>query len=82
LAGRKSSWDTLLQYSFIAVLADDGRLDESELEMLKGLSLEDGAIDEMERAVLSRIFARVTRDNASEETLAEISAFKGKYRIP
>lgn len=81
MAGKKSYWDTLMQYSFVAVLADDGRLDESELRMLTDLSLEDGRIDEMERAVLSRIFARVTPENASPEVLEELRAFKARHGI-
>ena len=50
--------------------------------MLEKLALEDGTVDDRERDVLSRIFARVNAGTVSAEVWQEISRFKERHRIP
>ncbi len=50
--------------------------------MFEKLALEDGTVDDQERAVLARIFARVTPDIVSPDVWDEISRFKSRHQIP
>lgn len=77
-----SAWNAIMQYSFLRVFANDGTIDADELAMLEKLALEDGRVDEQERAVLSRIFARISADTASSEVWSEVCRFKERYQIP
>jgi hypothetical protein len=77
-----SAWNRIMQYSFIKVFATDGVIDEQELGMLRRLALEDGQVDQQEREVLSRIFARVSPDALEPHVREEIQRFKVKYSIP
>ena len=77
-----SSWNEIMQYSFLAVFANDGRLDAAEMAMLEKLALRDGKVDSQERAVLSRIFAKVAVDSVTPEVWDEISTFKAQHGIP
>ena len=77
-----SSWNEIMQYSFLAVFANDGRVDAAEMAMLQKLALRDGTVDDRERAVLSRIFAKVQPDSVTPEVWEEIRRFKTKYEIP
>jgi hypothetical protein len=71
----------LVKYSFLHSLAEDGRLDKSELEFLEGIALRDGHIDEQERAVLATIFSRVSPDSVRPEVWVEIERFKERFGI-
>ena len=71
-----------MQYSFLRIFANDGTIDADELAMLEKLALEDGTVDDRERDVLSRIFARVNAGTVSAEVWPEISRFKERHRIP
>jgi hypothetical protein len=77
-----SGWNAIMQYSFLRVFANDGTIDSEELAMLEKLALEDGRVDDRERDVLARVFARVSRDQVSEDVWREIERFKVEYRIP
>ena len=77
-----SSWNALMQYSFLSVFANDGTIDAKEMAMFEKLALEDGNVDDQERAVLARIFARVTPDIVSRDVWDEISRFKSRHQIP
>jgi len=77
-----SSWNAIMQYSFLRVFANDGTIDADELAMIEKLALEDGMIDEQERAVLGRIFDRVNAKTVSDEVWQEITRFKARYQIP
>ncbi len=76
-----SSWNAIMQYSFLSVFANDRTIDAQELAMLKRLALEDGRVDDHERAVLGRIFARVTQDTVSQDVWDEICRFKAQHQI-
>lgn len=71
-----------MQYSFLRVFANDGTVDGDELAMLEKLALEDGRVDDVERDVLARIFAHVTREQVSEDVWAEMVRFKAEHGIP
>jgi hypothetical protein len=71
-----------MQYSFLRVFANDGTIDAAELAMLEKLALEDGKVDDAEREVLGRIFARVSSDTVSEEVWSEVCRFKEHHAIP
>lgn len=49
---------TEIAWSAIKVFADDGTLDEGELNFLLGLALRDKMVDEDEKRVLKSIFER------------------------
>lgn len=76
-----SSWNAIMQYSFLRVFANDGTIDAAELSMLEKLALEDGVVDDRERAVLSRIFARVAEKDVTPEVWEEIGRFKERHGI-
>ena len=71
-----------MQYSFLHVFANDGLIDRDELQMLERLALQDGAVDEKERDVLARVFARVNAQSVDPSVWEEIQRFKAKYDIP
>jgi uncharacterized membrane protein YebE (DUF533 family) len=77
-----SSWNAIMQYSFLRVFANDGTIDAGELAMIERLALEDGLVDDQERAVLGRIFDRVSAKTVSDEVWQEITRFKARYQIP
>jgi hypothetical protein len=77
-----SAWNAIMQYSFLRVFANDGTIDEAELAMLEKLALEDGQVDDDERAVLGRIFARVNRDTVTPDVWDEVCRFKERHSIP
>lgn len=68
-------------FSFLVAFADADFLDEAELQIMQNLALEDGIIDKREKDVLRKIFERITKDNASAETRAEIKRFRAKFNI-
>jgi hypothetical protein len=76
-----SSWNAIMQYSFLRVFANDGLIDPAELGMLQKLALEDGKVDDRERAVLSGIFARVDLATVDPSVRDEILRFKAEYGI-
>jgi hypothetical protein len=78
----RSSWNAIMQYSFLHVFANDGLIDRDELQMLERLALQDGAVDERERDVLARVFARVNPQTVDPSVLEEINRFKARFSIP
>jgi hypothetical protein len=82
MSDTSSSWNAIMQYSFLRVFSNDGTIDAAELSMLEKLALEDDKVDEQEKAVLSRIFARVDARTVAPEVWDEISRFKTQYGIP
>lgn len=82
MAHRDSSWNAIMQYSFLKVFANDGTIDSDELALLERLALRDGTVDEDERVVLSRIFARVEPNTISPGVRDEIRRFKAEHNIP
>ena len=81
MADRESSWNAIMQYSFLRVFANDGTIDAEELAMLERLALRDGIVDDDERTVLRRIFSRVLPDTVSPSVWDEICRFKTEHGI-
>jgi len=81
MADRESSWNAIMQYSFLRVFANDGTIDAEELAMLERLALRDGIVDDDERTVLRRIFSRVLPDTVSPSVWDEICRFKAEHGI-
>jgi hypothetical protein len=77
-----SSWNAIMQYSFLHVFANDGLIDRDELQMLQRLALQDGVVDERERDVLARVFARIDPQAVDPSVLEEIGRFKTRFQIP
>jgi len=77
-----SSWNAIMQYSFLRVFANNGTIDAQELIMLQSLAMEDGAVDDRERTVLSNIFSRVNAESVSAEVWKDIVEFKLRHDIP
>jgi len=71
----------LIKYSFLHTFAEDGRLDQKELEFLEGITLRDGQVDDQERTVLATIFSRVSPDTVPPEIWVEIERFKERFGI-
>ncbi|MGL6222284.1 MAG: hypothetical protein ACRC6L_01755 [Steroidobacteraceae bacterium] len=82
MANGGSSWNAIMQYSFLHVFANDGLIDEQELQMLERLALQDGVIDDKERSVLTQVFARVNEAALEPEVWTEIQRFKAQFDIP
>jgi hypothetical protein len=82
MANEGSSWNAIMQYSFLHVFANDGLIDQHELQMLERLALQDGVIDDRERSVLTQVFARVNAAELDPEVWAEIQRFKTQFEIP
>ena len=72
-----SGWNAIMQYSFLHVFANDRTIDSSELAMLQKLALSDS-----ERAVLSRVFSRISETTVSPDVWQEVCQFKERYQIP
>ena len=72
----------IMGYSFLVVFANDSTIDEAELAFLEKLALEDGVVDDQERAVLHNIFARVDEQCVAPGVWEEIQHFKAKYKVP
>jgi hypothetical protein len=71
----------LIKYSFLHTFAEDGNLDQKELEFLEGIALRDGHVDEQERTVLATIFSRISPDTVPPEIWVEVERFKERFGI-
>jgi hypothetical protein len=76
-----SSWNQILQYSFLKVFADDEMIDAGEWAMLKKLALADGVVDTQERLVLAKIFDRVDPKSLEPKVREEIERFREEHGI-
>jgi hypothetical protein len=82
MANNGSGWNAIMQYSFLRVFANDGLIDRDELQMLERLALQDGVVDDQEREVLARVFARVNPQTIDPGVRDEIQRFKAQFDIP
>jgi len=82
MTGDGSKWNDIMQYAFLHVFANDKTIDAKELAMLERLALRDGEVDDHERSVLSKVFARVSADTVAADVWEEISRFKQQHAIP
>jgi hypothetical protein len=77
-----SAWNSIMQYAFLHVFANDDTIDAGELAMMERLALADGQIDDREREVLGRIFARANQQHMTVEVRESIDRFKARHGIP
>jgi len=55
---------------------------QTHWSMLEKIALEDGNVDDHERALLSRIYSRVTADGVEPNVSNDIVRFKSQHQIP
>lgn len=77
-----SSWNEIMQYSFLHVFANNGTIDADEMAMLERLAMKDGVVDDHERTILRNIFSRVSADTVSADVWESIGQFKARHQIP
>ena len=70
-----------MAYSSIRIFADDGTLDNGELNFLLGLALRDGQIDDDEKRVLGNIFKQAEATNLSLTVQSRIREVRRKHGI-
>jgi uncharacterized membrane protein YebE (DUF533 family) len=76
----ESSWIDLAVKS-IALFANDGKLDRSEVEGLVRKALADGKIDEDERRVLRKIFEKAVPESVTPDGAAAIERARLQLKI-
>jgi len=73
---------TEIAWSAIKVFADDGTIDEGELNFLLGLALRDKIVDEDEKRVLRAIFDRAESSSSLPAKVRErISSVRKQHGI-
>ena len=77
----QSAEKQLIEYSFLVVFANDDTISEGELKMIEKLALEDGKVDEKEKAVIRNIFKRANKEHMDQATRDEMERFRKKYNI-
>jgi tellurite resistance protein len=65
----------------IRVFANDGTLDQQELDSLLGLALRDGRIDAEEKRVLANIFSRASDSPLSPAVQQRLQEVRAKHGI-
>ncbi len=70
-----------LAYASLAAFANEGHLDQGELDSLLKLALRDGAIDEAEKAVLRGVFNRILEEDVSAELWSHIQDVRQAHAI-
>lgn len=71
----------LAEFAFLQVFENNDTIDEAEFMIIKRLALSDGVVDDEERRVLSRIFARVDQRRVSAEVWESIVTMKARFEI-
>ena len=71
----------LAEFAFLQVFENNDTIDEAEFMIIKRLALSDGVVDDEERRVLSRIFARVDQQRVSAEVWESIVTMKARFGI-
>ncbi|MBL0030020.1 MAG: hypothetical protein IPO95_13500 [Rhodanobacteraceae bacterium] len=73
---------TEIAWSAIKVFADDGTIDEGELNFLLGLALRDKIVDEDEKRVLRSIFERAeSSDSLLPKVRERITSVRQQHGI-
>ena len=71
----------IMQFSFLVAFANDGTLEEWEIDFMKKLALEDGVLDDKEKRVFQQIFSRISQESVSPDTWTEIQNFRKEFDI-
>jgi len=77
----KNTGNAMLRYSLLRVFGNNPGMDAEELAMIEQLALRDGVVDDRERAILGRIFARISEHNVPKDVWDEICRFKAEHGI-
>jgi len=78
---RNSQVQALIGYSFLVAFARGNHLHKNTLEMIERIALENGEVDEEEKAVLRNIFDHAERTGVSDRVQEEITRFCKAYDI-
>ena len=70
-----------LAYASFAVFADDGRIDEGELNFILGLALKDGKVTEDEKRILNNVFNRINEEDVDPQVWQRIQAVRMQHGI-
>lgn len=77
----ESNAEAMRRYAFLVMFANDGTIDAAELAFLEHLALTDSQVDNAEREVLRKIFARADARKFTPQVREEIASFRKKYSI-
>jgi hypothetical protein len=66
----------LIAYTYLHAFANDGTLDEHELDFMKKLALKDGVIDDDEARALHRLFDHLEGHPISPKVASTLAAFR------
>ena len=81
MSERDGKAQELAEFAFLQVFENNDTIDEAEFMIIKRLALSDGVVDDEERRVLSRIFARVDQQRVSAEVWESIVTMKARFGI-
>jgi len=70
-----------LAHASLVLFADDGSIDEQELQTLLQIALRDGVISDREKDVLRGLFNRIHEEAVSGEVWAQIQKIRQEYGI-
>jgi hypothetical protein len=71
-----------IAYSSIKVFTNDGQMDLGELNLLLGLALRDGEVDDEEKRVLRKIFAQAELGKLTSVVKERIAEARRVHAIP
>jgi hypothetical protein len=77
----RNTGTAILRYSLLRVFANNPGMDAEELAMIEQLALRDGVVDDREREILGRMFARLSEQNVPKDVWEEICRFKAEHGI-
>ena len=77
---KNSAWAQMAVYA-ITIFADDGTMDDAELDCLLGLAAADGTIDADERRVLARILDRVDEHRVAPSLWTRIAMVREQMAL-
>lgn len=69
----------LIAYAYLHAFANDGTLDEHELEFMKKLVLKDGVIDDDEARAIHRLLDHLEGHPISAKVASTIATFRQLY---
>jgi len=69
----------LIAYAYLHAFANDGTLDDHELEFMKKLALKDGVIDDEEARAIHRLLDHLEGHAISTKVASTLGAFRQLY---
>ena len=77
----RNTGNAILRYSLLRGFANNSGMDAEELAMIEQLALRDGVVDDREREILGRMFARLDEQKVPKDVWDEICRFKAQHGI-